>query len=635
MATKSNIQDLNVDQAVQAQAKQIKGIQEKIDKLIVANQQLKESRDLQNKIDEFKRDNQPTSKFRKMLRIYPTVKHWFVKSTAEKIEGKISQNHQILEEIDKTLVKMGETSSILQEVIKAELNSGVDRLEKKLTQGINSEVPKAIRDDLGKLKISEDQWKKAVGAVYNENEIVELKSQNLRLQDIKSNINRLLDENKNIPKLAPLQKELNTAHDQLKKSFGEHIKDTWGKIKSVFKDTNLQKLQTNALDNNKKLDAIDKDLEKNLKNIKKSVKSRQEKLQKQFDNLYKGLNYDQLNNLQNFQENDIIENAIKALDTRFVEAITQVGKVMDTMPAELVINAGKSPDQPNLRVPSFAPPPTPPSSTALQENLYEEIDNDYQTINNPQTPTQQSIYLEPVKRDTTTSLAKEPIYQNANQETFYSSNRSETPATNELPSEQQHQPPLQDDTVNPLMSKLRKVDSSLINDRPAPNPRIEEQQVNAPQPSNAPPPPPPPIEDLVASQQRQAPSPPMQNNLLREQEISNPTQDNHDKLLKEIQLGIQLKDKNNRKLREKKDPIQNSDVEKMIKIGADKTHKTNPNNNFEQNFDDDNSTSTIKEAGKRLSQAGTTTIASGKNKIQSTNTPTDPNKRKSTLTPVG
>ncbi|XVN42875.1 MAG: hypothetical protein RCG15_00740 [Candidatus Rickettsia vulgarisii] len=96
-----------------------------------------------------------------MLRIYPTVKHWFVKSTAEKIESKIAKNHEILKEVDKTLVKMGKESSVLQKAIKEELAIGTYELQNKLVDGIQSEIPDNIKTKLNALKLSPKEWKQA------------------------------------------------------------------------------------------------------------------------------------------------------------------------------------------------------------------------------------------------------------------------------------------------------------------------------------------------------------------------------------------------------------------------------------------------------------------------------------------
>lgn len=41
-----------------------------------------------------------------MLRVYPTVKHWFIKSTQEKIDEIITKNHEAFKKIDQTLVKI-------------------------------------------------------------------------------------------------------------------------------------------------------------------------------------------------------------------------------------------------------------------------------------------------------------------------------------------------------------------------------------------------------------------------------------------------------------------------------------------------------------------------------------------------
>lgn len=71
-----------------------------------------------------------------------------------------------------------------------------------MVNGIKSDVPQNVKDKLNELKLPEEYWKHMINGIYRPQEIVELKSQNRDLNDIKLNISKLIQDNKILMLLA-------------------------------------------------------------------------------------------------------------------------------------------------------------------------------------------------------------------------------------------------------------------------------------------------------------------------------------------------------------------------------------------------------------------------------------------------
>lgn len=296
------------------QNKQLQQIQDKIEKIVDTNSLLRKLRIVQDGVNDIKEEANSHSKFRKILRIIPTIKHWLIASTNEKIDRTILKTHKRLQEIDATIVEMGNKSSTIQKIIKEEIAIEAYKINTKLVNCIDLEAVNNTKNKLNELKLSPEELKKAAIRVYNQDELRELENQSFALLGIIANINALQNNNTNIPELTALQKELNLTLNGLNKSFIERIRYLWGKTKSVFKESSTQQLQKNTSSNSKIISDIDKNLEETLTKIEKSANLRKAKLSSQLDSMDKSLRYRPY------------EFEIEELDEKFRRAITDAGE---------------------------------------------------------------------------------------------------------------------------------------------------------------------------------------------------------------------------------------------------------------------------------------------------------------------
>lgn len=350
----SKVQDQkNIDAVLSSEANSLTKMQNAIGELLDANQQLKGSIELKQKVDALKKEAPSLPWFKRFVQIIPQVKYLFIKNDEQIAAERREINREILTYVDNTLTKVGKKSSSLQVIIDKELQKGLDKIlnnESSLPEQL--ERAGKLQEHLSSLGVSQKDFREIVPKFYNAKEAVALMHERTQLTQIQQDITELVNANSKVQGLLAIKKELAELQQELPSTWLDNLKKSVAKIKYAFVKSQEQILKNTVTKNNETLHHIDNALKTTGKIIESSKLDRQNKLQKELENLKKRKLLP--------EQSERVKLLSSEIDLTFSKIISTSEPLLTTIGQEQSPSQALHSSMPNLQTVPLRPAPPPP-----------------------------------------------------------------------------------------------------------------------------------------------------------------------------------------------------------------------------------------------------------------------------------
>ncbi len=350
----SKVQDQkNIDAVLSSEANSLTKMQNAIGELLDANQQLKGSIELKQKVDALKKEAPSLPWFKRFVQIIPQVKYLFIKNDEQIAAERREINREILTYVDNTLTKVGKKSSSLQVIIDKELQIGLDKIlnnESLLPEQL--ERAGKLQEHLSSLGVSQKDFREIVPKFYNAKEAVALMYERTQLTQIQQDITELVNANSKLQGLLAIKKELAELQQELPSTWLDNLKKSVAKIKYAFVKSQEQILKDTVNKNNLTLQYVDNALKTTGKIIESSKLDRQNKLQKELENLKKRKLLP--------EQSERVKLLSSEIDLTFSKIISISEPLLTTIGQEQTQSQALHSSMPNLQTVPLRPAPPPP-----------------------------------------------------------------------------------------------------------------------------------------------------------------------------------------------------------------------------------------------------------------------------------
>ncbi|WP_341749717.1 WH2 domain-containing protein [Candidatus Tisiphia endosymbiont of Sialis lutaria] len=350
----SKVQDQkNIDAVLSSEANSLTKMQNAIGELLDANQQLKGSIELKQKVDALKKEAPSLPWFKRFVQIIPQVKYLFIKNDEQIAAERREINREILTYVDNTLTKVGKKSSSLQVIIDKELQIGLDKiLNNKSLLPEQLERAGKLQEHLSSLGVSQENFREIVPKVYNANEAVALMYERTQLTQIQKDITKLVNANDKVQGLLTIKQQLAELRQELPSTWLDNLKKSVAKIKYAFVKNQEQILKDTVNKNNLTLQYVDNALKTTGKIIESSKLDRQNKLQKELENLKKRKLLP--------EQSERVKLLSSEIDLTFSKIISTSEPLLTTIGQEQSPSQALHSSMPNLQTVPLRPAPPPP-----------------------------------------------------------------------------------------------------------------------------------------------------------------------------------------------------------------------------------------------------------------------------------
>ncbi|MCC8371467.1 MAG: hypothetical protein LN568_01705 [Rickettsia endosymbiont of Pseudomimeciton antennatum] len=582
----------NIDTVLSSEANSLTKMRNDIVKLLEANKQLKDSIELKQQVDALKKEAPSLPWFKRFVQIIHQVKYLFIKNDEQIAAERREFNKEILTYVDNTLIKVGKKSSSLQVIIDKELQTGLDKIFKKLNNKslFSEQLERAgkLQEHLSSLAVSQEDFRGIVEKAYNANEAVALMHERTQLTQIQQDITKLINANDKVQGLLTIKQELAKLRQELPSTWLDNLKKSVAKIKEAFVKNPEQILKDSIVKNEATLRYVDNALKTTGKIIESSKLARKNKLHKELEKLGKrGVSSDKLELLSS------------AIDSTFAKTVAISGPLF-TMDQQQSQSQALHSSMPNLQTTSL--PPSPHLANTSLPNLAVQQPNVAEAI--PQAPplpgkSAQQAAIHSIPRPTRPAPPPPPPLTHATSLPDIHAPKPEENVRRASTSSQEKKrqaplPPTQATSLQNLATQQPNVASAVIPPAPPPPPlpsphavpglqhgahQVDTQivpppaaELNIPIPPpplpvggfNPPPPPPPP--PAPSAEQPKNPVEGQENQELREGGTQSKTDiPNRGDLFAAIRAGIKLKDPSERVEKEKR--IEKEEIKKDGGIG--------------------------------------------------------------------
>ncbi|MCC8416249.1 MAG: hypothetical protein LN575_02640 [Rickettsia endosymbiont of Gnoriste bilineata] len=343
----------NIDAVLSSEANSLTKMQNAIGELLDANQQLKGSIELKQKVDALKKEAPSLPWFKRFVQNIPQVKYLFIKNDEQIASERREINREILTYVDNTLTKVGKKSSSLQVIIDKELQKGLDKIlnnESSLPEQL--ERAGKLQEHLSSLGVSQKDFREIVPKFYNAKEAVALMHERTQLTQIQQDITELVNANSKVQGLLAIKKELAELQQELPSTWLDNLKKSVAKIKYAFVKSQEQILKDTVNKNNLTLQYVDNALKTTGKIIESAKLDRQNKLQKELENLKKRKLLP--------EQSERVKLLSSEIDLTFSKIISTSEPLLTTIAQEQSPSQALHSSMPNLQTVPLRPAPPPP-----------------------------------------------------------------------------------------------------------------------------------------------------------------------------------------------------------------------------------------------------------------------------------
>jgi hypothetical protein len=351
----------SIDVVLSSEANSLTKMQNAIGKLLDANQQLKGSIELKQEVEQLKKEAPSLPWFKRFVQIIPQVKYLFIKNDEQIAAERREINREILTDVDDTLKKIGKKSSSLQVIIDKELQKGLDKILQKELSDEQKKIAAELQEQLIKLDVSPEKFRKIVPKFYNAKEAVALMHERTQLTQIQKDITKLVEANDKVQGLLAIKQQLAKLQQDLPSTWLDGLKQVVTKIKHIFVSTPEKILENTVIKNNETLRHIDNALKFTGKNIESSKLARKDKLHKELEKLTE--------RKLSKEQSDAVKVLSSKIDLAFSRTVSISEPLLTTIGQEQTQSQTLHSSMPNLQtVPLRQAPPPPPLANASLPN---------------------------------------------------------------------------------------------------------------------------------------------------------------------------------------------------------------------------------------------------------------------------